>query len=73
MRHFFVTILAIAAVVNIGCQNTSKSSLEQLDNAPLNNNDSTTQDVLRREYTKFWSTDQQSPQTPIRVHGGIEP
>jgi len=71
-RLFLLGFLALVAMVNIGCHNSLKSSMEQMD-APIDNQDPTTNQQLRHEYGRLWSREEQSPPTPIHVHGSTDP
>ena len=71
-RLFLLAFLTLVAMVNSGCHNSLNSSMEQMD-APIDNRDPTTNQQLRREYDRLWSSEEQSPSMPIRVHSRIEP
>jgi len=70
-RLFLLGFLALVAMVNIGCHNSLKSSMEQMD-APIDNRDCTTNQQFQREHDRLWSSEEQFPPMPIRVHGSIE-
>ena len=70
-RLIFLAFLAFAAMVNSGCHNSLKSSMEQMD-APIDNRDCTTNQQFQREHDRLWSSEEQFPPMPIRVHGSIE-
>jgi len=71
-RLFLLALSALVVMVNIGCHNSLNSSMEQMD-APIDNQDPTTNQQLRHEYGRLWSREEQSPPTPIHVHGSTDP